>query len=40
MESSTLVPVAPVRPAAAYLGGKKNLARRLVAKIDATPHQL
>lgn len=40
MESSPLVPVAPVRPAAAYMGGKKNLARRLVALIDATPHRL
>ena len=37
---SMLTPVAPVRPAAAYLGGKKNLARRLTALIDATPHQL
>ncbi len=35
-----MTPVAPVRPAAAYLGGKKNLARRLTALIDATPHQL
>jgi DNA adenine methylase len=33
-----LIPVAPVRPVAPYLGGKKNLARRLTALIEATPH--
>ena len=32
-------PVAPVRTAAPYLGGKKRLAKYLVARIDATPHQ-
>lgn len=37
---STPTPVAPVRPAAAYIGGKKNLARRLTARIEATPHRL
>jgi len=31
-------PVLPVRPAAAYFGGKKNLAKRLVARINLTPH--
>ena len=41
MESSpNLTPVAPTRPAAAYLGGKKNLARRLCERIDAVPHKL
>lgn len=30
--------VAPVRPVAPYIGGKRNLARRLVEKIDRTPH--
>ena len=35
-----MTPVAPVRPAAAYLGGKKNLARRLVDRIEAVPHKL
>lgn len=35
MESN---PVRPVSPAAPYIGGKRNLARRLCALIDATPH--
>ncbi len=30
--------VLPVRPVAPYFGGKKNLAKRLVARINATPH--
>jgi DNA adenine methylase len=33
-----LVPVTPVRPAAGYIGGKKNLARRLAARIAEVPH--
>ncbi len=33
-------PVTPVRPPAGYIGGKRNLSRRLVALIDATPHTL
>lgn len=37
MEFST-VSVRPVRPAAGYIGGKRNLSRRLVSLIDATPH--
>lgn len=36
--SSPLQPVASVRPAAGYLGGKRNLARRLVERIAAVPH--
>jgi DNA adenine methylase len=32
-------PVRPVSPAAPYLGGKRNLARRLVALIATIPHQ-
>lgn len=41
MESShpDLVPVDPVRPPAAYIGGKRALSRLLVATIDATPHE-
>jgi len=35
-----LTPVAPVRPPAAYLGGKRNLSKRLVDLIGATPHDL
>lgn len=30
--------IEPVRPPAAYIGGKRRLAERLVAKIAATPH--
>lgn len=30
--------VRPVRPAAGYIGGKRNLARRLVQQIEAIPH--
>ena len=35
-----LRPVAPVRRVASYIGGKKLLARRLVAAIERAPHQL
>lgn len=35
---SPLEPVDPVHPAAAYIGGKRNLAKRLVTMIDAVPH--
>lgn len=31
--------VRPASPAAPYLGGKRNLARRLCSLIDATPHR-
>jgi len=30
--------VAPASPAAGYIGGKRNLAKRIIARIDATPH--
>ena len=36
--ASVMVPGRPVRPAAGYQGGKKNLARRICALIDRTPH--
>lgn len=32
--------VEPVSPAAPYLGGKRNLAKRLIARIEAVPHIL
>jgi DNA adenine methylase len=32
--------VAPARPAAGYIGGKRQLARRLVTMIDGVEHQL
>lgn len=35
-----LEPVRPVRPVAPYLGGKRALSKRLVALIDAQPHDL
>lgn len=38
MESTARTPVRPVRPVAPYIGGKRNLARRLVEMIEATPH--
>lgn len=36
--SSGLEPVATVRPVAGYIGGKRQLAKRLVAAISQTPH--
>ncbi|HEU4959002.1 MAG TPA: DNA adenine methylase [Sphingomonas sp.] len=38
--AAPLQPVTPVRPPAGYIGGKRNLARRLVARIDAIDHNL
>lgn len=38
LESSPLYPVAPVRPAAGYIGGKRNLARLLSDRIAGIPH--
>lgn len=35
---STLAPVQPVQPAAGYIGGKRNLARRLIQLIDTVDH--
>jgi DNA adenine methylase len=32
-------PVAPVRPVAGYVGGKRGLSKRLAAMIEATPHE-
>lgn len=34
-----LVPVDPVRPLAAYIGGKRLLSKRLCARISAIPHR-
>lgn len=36
--AAPLQPVTPVRPAAGYIGGKRNLARRLVDRIAKVPH--
>lgn len=35
---STLTAIAAVRPVAPYIGGKRNLAKRLTAMIEAVPH--
>lgn len=40
MEHYQLQPVDPARPVAPYVGGKRNLSRRLVSMIAATPHDL
>lgn len=39
-ELTKLEPIAPTRPVAGYIGGKKKLAPRLVEMINATPHDL
>lgn len=39
-DSLPLRPVQPVRPVAPYIGGKRNLAKILTGRIDATPHEL
>lgn len=36
--NTSSVAVAPVKPAAGYIGGKRNLARRIVPIIDRTEH--
>lgn len=33
-------PIKPTTPAAGYIGGKRNLAKRLIARIEAIPHDL
>jgi DNA adenine methylase len=38
LESNSLSPVAPVRPVAPYVGGKRNLAKRLTTLIETVPH--
>ncbi|MGB3833403.1 MAG: DNA adenine methylase [Mesorhizobium sp.] len=38
-ESMEFEPVAPVRPVAGYIGGKRKLAARLVARIATVPHR-
>ena len=40
MYATSLTLVDPVRPVAPWIGGKRNLARRLCALIEATPHDL
>ena len=38
MQTNNLRPVQSVKPVAPYLGGKKNLFKRICSIIDATPH--
>lgn len=38
LESTDRTPVRPIKPVAPYIGGKRNLSRRLVDMIEATPH--
>lgn len=40
VEISDFKAVSPVRPAAGYIGGKRQLAKRLCALIEATPHSI
>lgn len=35
-----LSPVSPTRPVAGYIGGKRNLAKRIVARISTIPHSI
>lgn len=38
--NTSLTPVDPVSPVAPWLGGKRNLAGRICARIEAIPHQV
>lgn len=38
MDDMTMRPVSPARPPAAYIGGKKQLAARLIALIEGVEH--
>ena len=38
MSNPDLSPVEPAEPLAAWFGGKRSLARRIIARIEATPH--
>ena len=39
MKTPILTPVQSIAPVAPYLGGKRNLAKRITAILDQTPHQ-
>ncbi len=39
MKESDSRQVSAVEPAAAYVGGKRNLAKRIIRRIEATPHE-
>lgn len=36
--TEAFTPARPARPVAAYLGGKRNLAGRVIARLQAAPH--
>ena len=38
MDKPTLQPVTPVNPAAPYIGGKRLLSKRIIQRINQTPH--
>lgn len=38
MSTTTLLPASPAATPAPYLGGKRNLARRVIARLQAIPH--
>ncbi len=38
VSACALQDVTPTQPAAGYIGGKRNLAKRLIARIEAIPH--
>jgi len=40
VNANAFLPVQSVRPIAPYIGGKRNLARRTCALIEATPHDI
>jgi DNA adenine methylase len=39
MNDPTFRPVTPIRPAAAYIGGKRRLGEQLARRIEAVPHE-
>src|SRR3979490_785819 len=39
MNDISFRPVAPIRPAAAYIGGKRRLGEMLARRIEAVPHE-
>jgi DNA adenine methylase len=39
MNDSSFRPVAPIRPAAAYIGGKRRLGEQLARRIESVPHE-
>lgn len=39
-KESSLIPAHPARPVAPWIGGKRNLAERVIAEIERTPHRL